>query len=392
MFEPQLINSIYLQDEELLDGNHFFEINTNLKNSLALLNYLNESINNVIAQSVLDLVNCAICLSPANEPLACPKCNNFCCKKCFEKYYENKSEKNCPLCKRTIKLSELKESELIKEVENILNKNANITAKISELSKIIKAKKLSLKSQFININSYIQKIFKIHDELQNYKKVFHIFMSDAQKLIETTFQEANKKIENIINSLLSYNNLVSDSMKKYDDVYKKNKNKLNNNDNIKNVINELLYLDRKQLNYNNQLETEEFISTAIKFIPSINIYQVSKINFKKNDFLKTETKNYSGNNYKLNLYNVVYNFTNEKYKCNCELTFTLRNDNNKKMCFLLSQFLIYNNNKKEKLIPMKLLQKEGNKYTYTCNINCDELFTLNEDEVTIKTEALIFTI
>lgn len=391
MLEPQLINSIYFQDDELLDRNNYFNFNPNIKNSLVLLAYLNDSLNNIITQSVLDLVNCAICLSPASEPLACPKCNNFCCKKCFEKYYENNSEKNCPLCKGTIKYSELKENKLIKEIENILNKDVNITTKINELSKIIKAKKHNLKNEFININNYIQKIFKIHDELQNYKNAFHIFMTDCQKLIENTFQEVNKKIENIINSLLSYNNIVSDSMKKYDDVYKKNK--INNKDNIKNVINELLYLDRKQFNYKNQLEIKEFISRAIKFIPSINLYHVKKINFKKNDFLRTDTMTYSGNNYKLNLFDIEYSFTNEKYKCNCELTFTLRSDNDKKICFLLSQFIIYNN-KKEKLIPMKLIKKEGNKYTYGCNIICDELFTLNEgeDEVTIQTEALIFTI
>ena len=392
--QAQLINSINLQENEILNEFNIPNFNDNLKNSLLLLNGLNDSINNNISQSVLDLVNCFICLGPVNEPLTCPKCNNFGCKKCFEKYFDNQREKPCPLCKRIIKLNELKENKIIEEVENILNKEKNIDNKINELSKLIEEKKKKWENQSNNINIYIEKIFKFQEELQTYKNEFDVFIINCQKLIDTTFQDVNKKIVNLINSLLSYNYIIDDSIKKYDDIYKKNQNKIyNNNDNIKKLINELLSLERKQFNDRTHLETEEFLSTAIKIIPSINLYHIKSINIKENDFLNNNNMTYKGNNYKLNDFQIVYTFNNEnnKYKCNCKLTFTLKNDNDKKMCFLLSQFLQFKN-KNEKLIPMKLIKNEGTKYIYECNILYEELFTLNVDEVSIKTEALIFTI
>ena len=94
----------------------------NLKRSLLLLNDINDTINKNISKSVLDLVNCFICLSPVNEPLTCPKCNNFACKKCLEKYFGEETQKRCPLCKRDIKLNELKENKIVEEIEAILNK------------------------------------------------------------------------------------------------------------------------------------------------------------------------------------------------------------------------------------------------------------------------------
>jgi hypothetical protein len=60
------------------------------------------------------------------------------------------------------------------------------------------------------------------------------------------------------------------------------------------------------------------------------------------------------------------------------------------MCFLLSQLLEYKN-KKGQLIPMSLIISEENKYIYECTFSVEEFFNLNENEITFKTEALIFT-
>ena len=35
-----------------------------------------------MSESVLNLTRCFICLCPALDPLKCPECNNFACKKC----------------------------------------------------------------------------------------------------------------------------------------------------------------------------------------------------------------------------------------------------------------------------------------------------------------------
>ena len=51
------------------------------ENSFSLLKSLNESLNKDLSQSVLELVKCFICYNQVVDPLSCPKCNNFACKK-----------------------------------------------------------------------------------------------------------------------------------------------------------------------------------------------------------------------------------------------------------------------------------------------------------------------
>jgi hypothetical protein len=89
-----------------------FQINLNNKNPDVdddeLLNDIFDSLDKNLSESFMTLTQCFICLNPSNNPLACPKCNNFACKKCFLKYFGDESEKVCPLCKQRINKSELK--------------------------------------------------------------------------------------------------------------------------------------------------------------------------------------------------------------------------------------------------------------------------------------------
>ena len=55
-----------------------------------------------LSESVMNLTQCCICLSPAANPLSCPRCNNFACKKCLDSYFGNEEFKQCPLCKQEI--------------------------------------------------------------------------------------------------------------------------------------------------------------------------------------------------------------------------------------------------------------------------------------------------
>ena len=403
-FGPQIIQNINLQVERLSinninnnnQPNNNADLNNNsndnIDNSFFLLRDLNDSINKNLSQSVFDLVNCFICLSPDNEPLTCPKCNNFDCKKCLEQYFENHREKKCPLCKRYIKLNELKENKIIEEVKKILHKDENKENLVNELSTLIEEKKKNWENQTNNINTCIEKIFKFQEDLQIYKKEYDNLILNCQKLIEETFQDVNQKIESIINSLLSYNNIVDDSIKKYNDIYENNKKNVYNNSNIKKLINEILSLERKQFNDKSHLEAEQFLNTPIRLVPSFNLYHIKVTKYKKEDFVKGIKTINKGNNFKLGHFELIYNYNNrESNNINCKLTFDLQGYNNKKMCFLLSQVLQYKN-KKEKLIPMNLIKNEGNKYIYECNISCEEFSILNEDEINIKTEAIIFTI
>jgi hypothetical protein len=363
----------------------------NLNNSFLLLNDLSSSINKSLSQSVFDLVNCFICLSPSNEPLTCPKCNNFACKRCLEKYFENHRVKRCPMCKGDIKLSELKENKIIEEIENILKNNQNQNNKINELSALIQEKKKLWEDQTNNINNLIEKIFKFQEDLEKYKKEFHEFMIKCQSLVDSTFQDVNLKMESLINSLLSYNNVIDDSIKKYNDIYDNNQKNRYGNNNIKQFINEIIALERKHFNDKTFSEVENFLYSPIKLVPSINLYNIKSIKIKKENLLKDSTTISKGNHYKLGAFELLYNFDiKDEYKISCKITFNLREDNCKKMCFLLSQLLEYKN-KKGQLIPMNLIISEENKYIYECTFSVEEFFNLNENEITFKTEALIFT-
>ena len=217
-------------------------------------------------------------------------------------------------------------------------------------------------------------------------------MEDCKKIVDLTFEDVNLRIEYLINSLLSYNNdVVEDSIKKYNDIYNNNqKNRYSNN--IKQLINEIISLERKHFNDTTYSEVEKFLNTPIKIIPSINLYNIKSIKIKKESLLKDSNAIGKENNYKLGPFDLLYNFDmkEDEYNINCKLTFNLREDNCKRMCFLLSQLLEYKN-KKGHLIPMSLVANEENKYIYECTFSIDEFFNLNENEFTIKTEALIFT-
>jgi len=70
-----------------------------LDNSFIILQNLNANINEGLkknlTQSVVDLLSCYICLDKVDDPLLCPKCNNFACRKCLKKYFGKEQKKNC---------------------------------------------------------------------------------------------------------------------------------------------------------------------------------------------------------------------------------------------------------------------------------------------------------
>ena len=388
----QIINNIALQINGEKDNQQNQQLpKKSIRDSIIILDELNNSINKNLSQSVLDLVNCFICLNPAKDPLTCPKCNNFACKECLEKYFDGLREKKCGLCKGMIKLSELKENKVIKDIEEILNKDANKKEKFEELSHLIIKKKKNWEDQTNNMNLLVEKIFTFQEEFNKYKNEYDLFLTNIKSIIDNSFEECNKKIEILINSLLSYNKVIDDSVNKYNQIYQKNQNNGYDN-NIKSLINEILSLERRKFNDRTHNETSQLLNSVIKFVPSINIYNVKEIKVKKSDFGKDTKLNFSGNHFKVGNYDLAYNINRlNGYKFSCKLNFTLNPDNNKKMCFLMSQYLRVNG-VKEQLIPMKLIQTDQKNYSYECEISCDDLFSLNVNEVSIKTEALIFAL
>ena len=371
--------------------------NINEIDSLLLLedinNSINNSINKTLSQSVFDLVRCFICLEPAEDPMTCPKCNNFGCKKCLESYFKNSSIKRCPLCKQDINLKELKENLIVKNIEAILNKNNNKADKVKELSDLILKKKQDLKGESKSISIILDRIFKYQETLKKYREEYNIFLMQIQQASENIFDEYNKKIEELINSLLSYNQIYDTSIQKYNDIYNNNMNNIYNNDNIKDLINEILTLERKHFTstYNYLNKTENFLNKPIRITPVISRFKIKEVNIERKKLNQTTKERISGIYFKIGAYILIYDFqSSQGCNCFCKFSFTL-NDDNKKMCFLVSQMLIFENNK-ERLFPMKLVKQNGKTYNYECQIFCEEIKDVKDHFIKFRTEALVSTI
>ena len=354
--------------------------NNQHNNGVRLLNDLTESLNRNLTESVFDFMNCFICLNRTKEPLSCPKCNNFACKKCLKIYFNEQIRKRCPICKQEINYSELKANKIVQEIERILNKNESKKIKIEELQKLIKEKKILWEEQTNHIKNIIEKIFKYQEVLQEYKKEYDFFLLNCKIVLEKTFKDYFHMIEELINTLLSYNRVNKVSEIQCNDY----------ENNIKDLIKELLIMDRKHFNKEKKDETEIFINTSMKIIPSLNNFKIREVKIKKEDFNKYSSTVTKGSHYKIGDYQLKYNFNTKKgFKSFCELNFTLKNNIN--CCFLLIQNIVDKNNR-ETLFPMKLTKKNEKEYTYECIISFDEFDNGKEEEIKMETEALIFSI
>ena len=110
--------------------------------------------------------------------------------------------------------------------------------------------------------------------LEKYKTGFINYLLECQKLVEKTFHNYYQNIQGLLKSLLSYDNIYQKSIDKYNEIYNKLKENYFNSDNIKEFINEILYLERKQINANDKIETKKFLLSPITFKPYFKNYSV----------------------------------------------------------------------------------------------------------------------
>ena len=354
--------------------------------SFNILKSLNESLNKDLSQSVFDLVKCFICYNQAVDPLSCPKCNNFACSKCLEMYFGNQRAKKCPLCKQIIELKELKKNEVISDVENILNKVESHKNKIEELELLIKEKKNSWENQANNINSILNRIFKYQDMLKAYKKEYQIFLVNCQDVVQNTFEKYLKKTEEITQNLLNYNKLASQSIILYNNMSKRKKDEKN----IKDLINEIVNMERKQFNNKNQSHDEiiKFLNAPIKMIPIINQYYVKEITLYEKEIKEYNKITKTGIHYKIGDFQLVYTLNiNEGYKVICEFSFKVKNGMN--ACFLASQTKI-EKDLEQTLYPMQLVKHENNEFIYECYFPIDRNELGPHKWIKLKTDVLAF--
>ena len=221
-----------------------------------------------ITQSVVDLVSCYFCLDKVKNPLLCPKCHNFACKECLKRFFGTEVRKKCALCKQDISFSELQENKIITEIEKILSTNKSQKTTVDEFAKVINEKKeYYQKEQTGELNNIITKFIEYQTCLEKYKNGFNEYLSDCQRLVEKTFNDYYQEIQELINSLLTYSENCQKAIDKYDEIYNKAKENFFNNENIKELINEILYLEKKQINTNDKLEAKNFLLAPLSFKP-----------------------------------------------------------------------------------------------------------------------------
>ena len=385
----QILNSRNSQSDinnNQAENNRYEEEEEKIFDNFSLLNSFNESLNKDLSQSVFDLVKCFICYNQAVDPLSCPKCNNFACSKCLEMYFGNQRAKKCPLCKQIIELKELKKNEVISDVENILNKVESHKNKIEELELLIKEKKNSWENQANNINSILNRIFKYQDMLKAYKKEYQIFLVNCQDVVQNTFEKYLKKTEEITQNLLNYNKLASQSIILYNNMSKRKKDEKN----IKDLINEIVNMERKQFNNKNQSHDEiiKFLNAPIKMIPIINQYYVKEITLYEKEIKEYNKITKTGIHYKIGDFQLVYTLNiNEGYKVICEFSFKVKNGMN--ACFLASQTKI-EKDLEQTLYPMQLVKHENNEFIYECYFPIDRNELGSHKWIKLKTDVLAF--
>jgi len=356
-----------------------------LKNSYRILNNLYDSVSKDLSQSVRDLTNCFICLSPATNPLSCPKCNNFACKACLKKYFDNK-KKSCPLCKNTLSFNDWKINNIIDNIEKILDKNNKKKNKAEELSKLIEQKKKEWNKQTLDINTLIEKLHTYENLLEKYKTAYKSFFISCQNVVDKVMEKYYKKLQNLKESLSSYNKCANDSIMKLDDINKNNKNNYySNNEHIKNLINELLSMERKHFNEKNNDETEKFLKSPIKLVPVLNQFKLLEYPldvFKPNADCAYST---SPRHAKLGEYFLRYEQNPGNNNIKCKLSFNLPKDTN--ACFLITQTKI---DRIQKFYPMILKSNEEGEYLFECEIPKIEFPKKKEEKKYMNIDVMKF--
>ena len=363
--------------------------NLGLKNSYFLLDDLTDSLNKKISDSVIDLTKCFICLSPTIDPLTCPKCNNFACKKCLEAYFGGATKKKCPLCKQDINYNELRENKIIKDIEEIINKDNTRKNKVEELSKLIHEKKLVWENQGNDLNNMVDKILKYQEKIKEYRSEYEIFFLRCKALIDKIFDEYEKKLNNLIESLFTFNKDIKQSIIQYDEINKKNKDNYYTNENIKSLINEILSLERKHFNEEHNNDLGKIFESPLFISPTISYYVITSIYIEKKKLgsFALSKKSY---NVHLGDYELSYIINkNNIFSSLSKFNFTLKKSRN--ATFLITQKK-YVNSKFIEIIPMKLKYNFGNNYQNEAVVGFDEFKDDKINKIEMEIKAQIFTI
>jgi uncharacterized coiled-coil DUF342 family protein len=356
----------------------------NIKKIINVTKQLNEELNKPLSASVLDLMNCFICLSPAIEPVSCPKCNNFACHDCFERYFGNKSKIACPFCKQEIEYYELERKTIIEEIESILNKYPNNQEKINRLTQLAEEKKNYWNEQTSSVNEYIKRI-------NDYKNIFvefineqEIFFNNCLKMLSNILNNFNENINELMESLSSYNQKYGESN------YKEFNSKNNNYDNtIKDIIKEILSLERKHFNKKNKGNIDNFLRNPKFCVPALTSLKLPSIQIDKYDSNYINNKTVNLKNKFLGNYEFKFLQIPQTKNVSCSFNFTLDEDYD---VSTFIQLMMEDKDGYSKNFPMKFVEKQGVTYYYQYIIPFEEFKGGVDRSFIILPEVKLFSI
>ena len=388
-FNPEMSFQITLDNYE--------DKNNNENPSIDLIsNDLQARLKKDITESVMNLTQCFICLSIADYPLSCPKCNNFACKECLEKYFGEENEKKCPLCNQLIKKSDLKKNKTIREIEKIIYKEDTKNNKIKELSKIVNEKKKKLwENQEQYLNNLINNVIQYQENMRQYRKKYELYIIKWKQQIDKVFAQYEKKIEKLLDLLLQYRQKNSKDLS--ESIKSKEKK------NINSLVNEIVLLDRnffneenkkQEINYkykaNGLLEdiikkSNEFFITPILIMPNISNYNIEILyidqkEFKKGNINKKDYNVHIGN------YKLQHIFDTKNYLVKCKLLI----NNERDVSFFPIQKKILDE-KFYEIIPMKDISGLID-YNYEAEFDINELKNNSKITIRIETKVQIFSV
>ena len=388
-FNPEMSFQITLDNYE--------DKNNNENPSIDLIsNDLQARLKKDITESVMNLTQCFICLSIADYPLSCPKCNNFACKECLEKYFGEENEKKCPLCNQLIKKNDLKKNKTIREIEKIIYKEDTKNNKIKELSKIVNEKKKKLwENQEQYLNNLINNVIQYQENMRQYRKKYELYIIKWKQQIDKVFAQYEKKIEKLLDLLLQYRQKNSKDLS--ESIKSKEKK------NINSLVNEIVLLDRnffneenkkQEINYkykaNGLLEdiikkSNEFFITPILIMPNISNYNIEILyidqkEFKKGNINKKDYNVHIGN------YKLQHIFDTKKYLVKCKLLI----NNERDVSFFPIQKKILDE-KFYEIIPMKDISGLID-YNYEAEFDINELKNNSKITIRIETKVQIFSV
>jgi uncharacterized Zn finger protein (UPF0148 family) len=336
----------------------------NIKESINVMKKINEELNKPLSASVLDLMNCFICLCPAIDPVSCPRCNNFACHDCFERYFGNKTKIACPFCKQEIEYYELERKTIIEEIESILNQYPNNQEKIYHLNQLAEQKKNFWNEQTSSINKYMKRINEYKNIFEGYINEEETFFKNCLEILSNILKNFNENLNELMDSLSSFNQKNGESN------YKEFNSKNNNYDNeIKEKIKEILSLERKHFNEKNKGDIENFLRNPKFCVPCLTSVKLPSVQLDKYDSDYIDNKTVNSKNKFLGNYEIKFMQIPKTKNVGCSFNFTLEED------YDMSAFIQLKKEEKDgynKSFPMKFVEKQGLTYFYQYTIPFEE--------------------